>query len=165
VTVTIVPMTLDHFEGFYRVLDVVARERSYLAFLEAPPIERSRTFVQGNIEKGAPQFVAIDKGMVVGWCDITPIDRPVYAHSGVLGMGLLPAYRGHGHGRALIEAALAAARQMGLTRIELGVYSHNTRAKALYDRTGFATEGIKRKAVRIDGVFRDVIVMAIVDDE
>ncbi|UWU76409.1 hypothetical protein N2603_42160 [Bradyrhizobium huanghuaihaiense] len=32
-------------ESFHRALDTVARERRYLAFLEAPPLEATRSFV------------------------------------------------------------------------------------------------------------------------
>jgi len=41
-TVEIVPITQDHIDGFHRTLDLFARERRYLAFLEAPPIEATR---------------------------------------------------------------------------------------------------------------------------
>jgi len=159
-TVTIEPTTPDHIERFHRTLDVVARERKYLAFLEAPPLASTRAFVLANLARGAPQFVAIADGEVVGWCDITPIDRPIYAHCGTLGMGLLPEMRGLGHGRALIETALADAPRVGLTRVELTVHASNTRAAALYERVGFRREGIKHKGLRIDGVYGDVIMMA-----
>lgn len=159
-TIPIARMTEDHIARFHATLDVVARERKYLAFLEAPPLESTRAFVLGNLAKGAPQFVALAGDEVIGWCDITPIDRPIYAHCGTLGMGLLPSYRGKGHGKALIEAALADAGRIGLTRVELTVHASNARAFALYERVGFQSEGVKRKAFRIDGVYGDEICMA-----
>ena len=48
----------EHVEGFHRALDQVARERKYLAFLEAPAVGETREFVTNNIAKGYPQFVA-----------------------------------------------------------------------------------------------------------
>ncbi len=159
-TVAIVRMTEDHIASFHATLDAVARERKYLAFLAAPPLEATRAFVLGNMAKGAPQFVAIAGAEVVGWCDITPIDRPIDAHCGTLGMGLLSAYRGQGLGKALIETAVADAFRIGLTRVELAVHASNARAYALYERVGFEREGVKRKAVRIDGRYEDVIMMA-----
>ena len=92
--VDIVPIEESHIEGFHRTLDFVARERRYLAFLEAPPVESVRAFVLDNIAKDYPQLVALSAAEVVGWCDILPKDRPTYAHGGVLGMGLLPSFRG-----------------------------------------------------------------------
>ena len=95
-SVEIVPITQDHIESFHRALDFVARERRYLSFLEAPPLESVRAFVLDNIKQGYPQLVAVSAGQVVGWCDVVPKPRPIYAHVGVLGMGLLPEFRGQG---------------------------------------------------------------------
>jgi RimJ/RimL family protein N-acetyltransferase len=159
------PITADDIEGFHRAVDLVARERKYLAFLEAPPLASAREFVLGNIAKGNPQFVAIADDEVVGWCDIVRIDRPVYAHAGVLGMGLLAPYRGHGHGRRLIATTLQAAQLAGFSRVELAVHADNPRAIALYERIGFVREGIKRRATCIDGRFGDDIMMAITEWE
>lgn len=36
------PIALEHIEGFHRCLDTVSKERFYLAFPEAPPIDRAR---------------------------------------------------------------------------------------------------------------------------
>jgi GNAT superfamily N-acetyltransferase len=116
--IEIVPIAPDHIDNFYRTLDFVARERRYLALLEAPPIESTRAFVLEIIKHGYPQFVALSAGEVIGWCDALPKSRPVHAHVGVLGVGLLPPFRGRGIGRQLIEKTLDAARDRGLSRIE-----------------------------------------------
>ena len=98
--VEIVPITQEHIESFHRTLDVVARERRYLALLEAPPIESARAFLLGNIAQGSPHMVALSAGQVVGWCDASRRkSRPIFAHSAVLGMGLLPEFRGKGSAR------------------------------------------------------------------
>jgi RimJ/RimL family protein N-acetyltransferase len=159
------PITAGDIEGFHHAVDVVARERKYLAFLEAPPLASAREFVLENIAKGNPQFVMIADGGVVGWCDIVRQTRPIHAHTGVLGMGLLPAHRGRGHGWKLIEATLHAAKLAGFRRIELTVHADNLRAVALYERVGFVREGIKRRATCIDGRFGDTIMMAITEWE
>lgn len=159
--VEIVPITQDHIESFRRTLDIVARERRYLGFLEAPPIESTRTFVLDNIKRGYPQLVALRADEVVGWCDVTPKPRPIYAHSGVLGMGLLPQFRGQGIGENLIRQALAAARTFGLHRVELNVRQNNTSAINLYRKVGFEVEGLQRDAVEIDGAYENVVGMGL----
>ena len=78
-------------------------------------------------------------------------------------MGLLPDWRGRGLGRRLIEAALTQARGLGFKRVELDVYADNTRAGTLYEQVGFIREGVQRDASLIDGVYRDAIMMAIVE--
>lgn len=162
-SVLIAPIAAEHVEGFHRALDVVAREHAYLAFLKAPSLDRTREFVMNNIAKANIQFVALADGELVGWCDVLPKDRPIYAHSGVLGMGLLPEWRGKGIGRALIERTLNEAHLRGFVRVELTVHADNTRAIALYNSVGFQIEGVMRDASLIDGVYRDCILMAIVD--
>jgi ribosomal protein S18 acetylase RimI-like enzyme len=161
-TVEIVPIAQGHIDGFHRALDIVARERRYLAFLEAPPIEATRAFVLDNIKRGHPQFVAVSVGEVVGWCDVTPMSRPIQAHRGVFGVGLLPQFRGQGIGTKLTKKALAAARVFGLHRVELTVREHNTGAIELYKKEGFEIEGVQRDAVLVDGVYENVVCMAVV---
>jgi ribosomal protein S18 acetylase RimI-like enzyme len=162
-TIEIVPIAEGHIDGFHRALDIVARERRYLAFLEAPPLEATRTFVLDNIKRGPLQFVAVSaRGKVVGWCDVIPMSRPVQAHRGVFGIGLLPQFRGRGIGTRLIRVALAAARAFGLHRVELTVREHNTGAIELYKKEGFEIEGVQRDAVLVDGVYENVVCMAVV---
>ncbi|WP_076867052.1 GNAT family N-acetyltransferase [Bradyrhizobium mercantei] len=160
-TVDIVPIREEHAEGFHRTLDIVARERRYLSFLEAPPIEMTRAFVRDNIDRGFPQLVALGDGEVVGWCDVRPKARPIHAHVGVLGMGLLPAFRGQGLGLKLIRQALAASKQFGFRRVELTVRVENANAVALYRKVGFELEGRLRDDVCVDGVYGDLLVMGV----
>lgn len=155
------PIREAHVEGFHAALDTVARERRYLSFLEAPPLEGTRDFVLDNIRNGHPQFVALAEGRVVGWCDIRRHPREVHAHRGTLGMGIIPGYRERGLGRRLITATIDAARGQGLHRIDLDVHADNLRARALYEKVGFVEEGTARDGVRIDGRFIDVVQMGL----
>src|SRR6195952_5118992 len=159
-TIEIVSIAQDHIDGFHRAVDSVARERRYLAFLEAPPIESTRVFVLDNIKRGHPQFVAISAdGEVVGWGDVTPMSRPSQAHRGVFGVGLLPQFRGQGIGTKLTRSALAAARAHGLHRVELTGRESNAGAIELYKKEGFEIEGLQRDAVLVDGVYENMVCM------
>jgi ribosomal protein S18 acetylase RimI-like enzyme len=160
-SIDIVAIGEEHIESFRATVDVVSRERAYLSFLEAPPLESTRTYVRRNIAEGYPHRVALDEGRVIGWCDVLPADRPALRHGGVLGMGLLPAYRGRGLGRRLMEETLQDARAAGLSRVELSVREDNARAIALYARLGFEVEGRKRHALLVDGVYHDLLLMAL----
>ena len=159
--IEIVPIASDHIDGFHRALDFVAREQRYLALREAPPIEEFRDFVRNIINRSYPQFVALSNGEVIGWCDVLPKTWPIYAHTGVLGVALLPAFRGQGLGRRLVERALEAARAFGLARVELTVRENNKNAIALYEKFGFVTEGLKRNALKVDDQYEDQVMMAL----
>ena len=159
--IRVVPIAEQHIEGFHQCLDSVARERRYLGFLEAPPLESTRQLVQSNIASGVPQFVALDGERVVGWCDISPSRRQGFAHCGELGMGVRKGFRRLGIGTRLIERTIADAKEKGLERIELEVYASNRAAIVLYEKMGFVVEGVKRRARKLDGVYDDLVGMAL----
>jgi hypothetical protein len=84
---SVVPIAEEYTEGFRAAVDSVARERRYLALLEAPPPEESR------------KFVALVGGQVVGWCDALPHWQPTRAHSAVWDSVCLPAFAAAGSAR------------------------------------------------------------------
>ena len=155
------PIEERHIGSYHAAVGSVAREVAYLAFLEAPPLESTIDFVRENLRQGHPQYVALVEGRVVGWCDVTSLRRPAFAHSGVLGLGVVKAYRGQGIGKALLRTTLDRARAIGLTRVELTVRQPNVRAVELYKKIGFAVEGVKKNGVRVDGKYEDLICMAL----
>ena len=160
-SIEIVLIERRYIAGFHAVLDGVARERRWLAMLEAPPLARVRRFVRNGLVNGMVQFVAIDAGTVVGWCDVNPKAHQTLRHSGTLGMGVAASHRGRGVGSGLLRATLDAAFARGLTRVELIVRADNTAAIALYERHGFELEGRLRDYMVVDGVSHDALMMAL----
>jgi RimJ/RimL family protein N-acetyltransferase len=157
--------TPEDFEAFWQCLDSVARERRFLAMVEAPSRAEARAFLEQARASGMIQFVAVRDSRVIGWCDVTPVQWEGFRHSGRLGMGVVGGFRGQGLGTKLLVATLHAARGAGLTRIELEVFRSNTAAIALYNRHGFVEEGIKRRGRVLDGVIDDVVCMGLLLDE
>lgn len=155
-------ITEDDIEGYHHVLDVVGHERKYICFLKAPPIEQTRSFVLHNIANDVPQFVAKTKGLIVGWCDVSPKGQAIYAHSAVLGMGVLPDYRKQGIGKALLDAALKKTFEQNIVRVELAVFSDNLNAVRLYEKFGFRIEGELQVDAVIDGQYKNSLIMALI---
>jgi GNAT superfamily N-acetyltransferase len=140
----IVPIERRHVAGFREVLDGVARERRYLAFLEAPPMPRVPRFVLNHLRNGIAQFVAVDGRRVVGWCDVTPKTHETLRHSGVLGMGVAASHRGQGVGlRCCARRSRRVARgphaRRALVRADNRPRSRST------ERHGFELEGRLRE--------------------
>jgi ribosomal protein S18 acetylase RimI-like enzyme len=164
--IAIRPIREEDAPAFHAVLDAVCRERRYLAQVEAPPLERVRAFVRANVQAGLAQFVAELESpsgrALVGWCDALPGDAlSGTRHVGRLGMGVLPAHRGQQVGRRLLAATLARARELRLEKIELTVHASNTPAIALYRRHGFIEEGRRRRAWLVDGLYDDILLLAL----
>lgn len=83
------------------------------------------------------------------------------SHRALLGMGVERGWRGRGHGRALLAAAIAWARDRELAWLDLGVFAHNHRARALYAAVGFVEVGITRDRFRVDGAPIDDVAMTL----
>ena len=151
----------QHFERLHHVFDAVCRERRFMAFAQAGPMEQTFSFYRSILAGGHSHFVAVQADRVLGWCDVLPTHGQMRAHVGTLGMGVAESSRGQGVGKALIQAALAGAWTRGLTRVELTVHSENRVAQALYRQMGFVQEGCMRKGWYLDGQYFDIHHMAL----
>jgi RimJ/RimL family protein N-acetyltransferase len=159
------PITEHDISGYHTLLGLVARERKYLRFLDAPPLDSTRAFVLMNIDRGNPHFVAEHDGQIIGWCDITRETDPSCQHVGTLGMGLHPDFRGLKIGEQLARTVVDEAKTKGFVRIELTVNPQNNNAIRLYEKLGFQHEGVMKAATYVDGEYRDVAMMAMVVSE
>ncbi len=160
-SVVVVRTQKQHFDGFYACLDAVCREERYLGFIQAPPLSDAQEYFSDLLDRRCPHFVAVEDNDVIGWVDINVNQLPGFTHSGRLGMGVLSEYRHRGIGRQLLDASLESSRERGLLRIELQVFATNTVAITLYERAGFTTEGIRRRARILHGTPEDIIDMAL----
>lgn len=82
------------------------------------------------------------------------------AHVASVMVGVRRAHWRRGVGRALMDAALGWASGRGIARVELTVAADNAPARALYAGFGFVEEGRKHAALRIDGRFKDELLLA-----
>lgn len=102
------------------------------------------------------------RARIVGHIELRGGRVPSENHRAVVAMGILGPYTGQGHGRRLLETAIAWARdEAGLSYLDLGVFSNNERARRLYARMGFTPVGIREDAFRVDGVSLDDIQMTL----
>jgi len=110
----------------------------------------------------AAVFVAVDDdvGRVVGRLSVARDPHPASFHVADLGLMVAASHRRHGIGRALLEAAVGWAREVGVTKLELHVFPHNEPAIALYEGFGFVKEGYRRGHYRRGGELIDAILMA-----
>lgn len=73
---------------------------------------------------------------------------------------------GNGYGTQAINLIIKFAFEvLHLHRVELEVYSFNTRAQKAYCKAGFIKEGTKRDGEFINGGYCDVIIMSILESD
>lgn len=162
--IAISQIRLADARSFRNCLDTVAREKRYLAQIEAPSHEAIEGFVRESVETDAVQFVALDGATVVGWADIFPSWAHATRHCGTLGMGVLPGYRGQGLGKRLLMACIQKAKTKGITRIQLQVRADNNAAIKLYESAGFKHEASIRHALRFDCVYYEAVQMSLLTE-
>jgi putative acetyltransferase len=118
-------------------------------------------------DSGAPgradlHLAAVVEGEVIGSAGLHTA-APMLRRRHAVGLGITVArsWQGRGVGSALMSALCDYADQWaGILRIELTVFTDNTRAVALYQRFGFEIEGTLRAYALRHGHYEDVYTMA-----
>jgi RimJ/RimL family protein N-acetyltransferase len=131
----------------------VAEERDGIA--TEPPVNIERRAANWILEG---TVVAVAGGAIVGSLNVVQ-SRFGF---GEIGMVVARDWRGRGVGTALLAAAIEWARRQGLHKLSLDVFVHNTAARALYTKFGFAEEGRRVKHYRREnGELWDAIEMGL----
>jgi L-amino acid N-acyltransferase YncA len=97
---------------------------------------------------------------VVGWAALMPVSRrAVYAGVADLSVYVAAPARGRGVGRALLTALVDSARAGGLWTLQAGVFPENGASLALHRSLGFRQVGVRERIGRLDGEWRDVVLL------
>ena len=106
------------------------------------------------------RFVAAEGDRVVGWVAVTGYsDRCCYRGVADLSVYVDPAAQGRGVGRALLEHLVADTDQSDIWTLQAGVFPENAASLALHGRCGFRVVGTRERIGRLDGVWRDVVLL------
>ena len=107
-----------------------------------------------------PVLVAEEDGVVLGWARILAYsERPVYAGVGEVSVYVTESARGRGIGRALLEALQESARQNGYWKLLGKLFTANAASVAMCRRCGWREVGMHHKHSRLDGEWRDVLLV------
>lgn len=121
---------------------------------------RSAEDVRAWFDGAHPIMVVEADGDVVAFAS-TSTYRPRQCYAGIAEFSVYVAReaRGRGAGRLAMEALIAAAEQAGFWKLLSRVFVENTPSRALLGSLGFREVGIYEKHGKLDGVWRDVVVV------
>ncbi len=85
--------------------------------------------------------------------------RPCYAGIGEFSVYVERAARGAGAGRAALCALVEACELAGFWKLVSRVFPENVPSRRLCASTGFREVGVHRRHGRLDGVWRDVVIV------
>jgi RimJ/RimL family protein N-acetyltransferase len=108
----------------------------------------------------AAVYVAEIDGALVGRLSVARDPHNASRHVADLGLMVAQGYRRQGIGRALLEQAVAWARDAGVRKLELHVFPWNEPAIRLYESFGFERVGLRKEHYRRGTDYVDAILMA-----
>ncbi|MEI2302491.1 GNAT family N-acetyltransferase [Ensifer sp. MJa1] len=121
--------------------------------------EQTRKWMEARSEEDVV-IVAERAGQILGMAGLHR-SKGRRHHSAGLGISVDDRHRGKGIGKSLLTALIDAADNwLGISRLELTVFTDNEAAIALYRKSGFEMEGTHRAYALRNGELADVFAMA-----
>ena len=106
------------------------------------------------------RWVAEIDGTVAGWAAITRVSsRACYAGVGETSVYVGEGFRGRGVGTALLHRQVTAADAGELWTLQTSIFPENRASLTLHHSAGFRTIGVRERIARLDGVWRDTILL------
>src|SRR5262249_47468013 len=107
-----------------------------------------------------PIVVAEKDGQVVAWAS-TSVYRPRECYAGIAEFSVYVRRdaRGQGAGRVVLLALIEAAGAAGFWKLVSRVFVENTASRALLRAVGFREVGTYEKHGKLDGMWRDVVIV------
>lgn len=110
---------------------------------------------------GAHPLVVVEDGGAVVAFAATFLYRPRECYAGIAEVSVYVdrAFHGHGAGSMALDALMSAAAAAGFWKLVSRIFVENTASRRLVASRGFREVGIYQKHARLDGVWRDVVIV------
>jgi L-amino acid N-acyltransferase YncA len=107
-----------------------------------------------------PTVVVERDGVVVAWAGASAYrSRPCYDGVGECSVYVARDARGTGAGRAVLEGLIRACEARGFWKLVSRIFPENTASRALCQRAGFREVGIYARHGKLDGAWRDCVIV------
>ena len=106
------------------------------------------------------RFVARENNQIIGWAALSPISRRS-VYSGVVEVSIYISdhAKGRGVGKTLLNRLVEASEKAGIWTLQGGIFPENEASIAIHKACGFRIVGVRERVGRMDGVWRDVVLM------
>jgi len=106
------------------------------------------------------RLIARQDKTIVGWAALSSVSaRQVYEGVAEVSVYVAQSQRGLGLGRRLLEALIAASEEIGIWSLQAVMFPENSASVALHRSCGFRDVGRRERIARLDGVWRDTILL------
>jgi phosphinothricin acetyltransferase len=158
VTYTVRPARRDDAAAIALVYNDGIADRN--ATFETAP--RTAADVERWLDAGYPLVVAeAEDGASAGWASAPPYRpaRPAYAGVADFSIYVARERRGQGVGRVLLAGLVEECERRGFWKLVSRVFPENEASLALCRSLGFREVGVYRRHARLDGEWRDVVIV------
>jgi L-amino acid N-acyltransferase YncA len=129
-----------------------------IATFETEP--RTAQDIERWLEEDLPLVVVESDGEVVAWAVAHRYrEREAYAGVGEFSVYVARAARGRGFGRAAVQSLIDECERRGLWKLVSRVFPENEASLALCRSLGFREVGVYRRHAKLDGEWRDVVIV------
>ncbi len=107
-----------------------------------------------------PRLVALDGDRIIGWAALSPVsNRCVYGGVAEVSVYVAAAAQGKGVGFALLGRLIEESEHQNIWTLQAGIFPENNASVKLHEKAGFRIVGTREKLGRMDGHWRDVLLM------
>ena len=104
------------------------------------------------------RLVARHGERVLGWAALSPVsNRTAYRGVAELTISVSEGSRGHGIGRALLEALIETSERNKIWTLQASIFPENTASVKLHLRCGFREVGRRERIGKLNGTWRDTL--------
>ncbi len=97
---------------------------------------------------------------VVGWAALTNVSsRCIYSGVAEVSVYVSKLYFGRKIGTALLNRLIEKSEENGIWTLQSGIFPENIASIKIHEKLGFRTVGYREKIGRMDGVWRDTVIL------
>ena len=105
-------------------------------------------------------IIACKKDRILGWAALAPTsNREVYSGVAEVSVYVSEKYRKKGIGIALLIKLIGLSENIGIWTLQASIFPENKSSIELHEKLGFKIVGIREKIGKMDGIWRDVVLM------
>jgi L-amino acid N-acyltransferase YncA len=113
-----------------------------------------------NAESIASVSLAENDSPLLGWAALSPVSsRRVYAGVAEVSVYVAASARGHGVGKALLQAVIKESEASSIWTLQAGIFPENTASITLHKSLGFREVGMRQRVGQLGNVWRDVLLL------